>query len=260
MSDPMSTKTQFNIEQLLARGRLYQALAHFLRHPALRESQLPDEEKIVEWQEAVEIIKFPEAVQLKNCLKLLVEELKKTDREAWIRQYEQCFGHTAMGPVPLYELEYGEEESLRQPHQLADISAFYHAFGLHVNKKIYERVDHAGVECEFVQYLLFKEAYALDQKQEENALTCRIACYRFILEHLGRWFPSFGLRLEKCAQTGLMKRIADFAMEFVTQDCQTLNISPGPYDLPVRSVQEREEISCLGCSPTMGCGDNEHHK
>ena len=260
MSDPISTKIQFNVEQLLARGRLYQALAYFFRHPVFLESQFPEEEKIVEWQEAIKIIQSPSESQLKNYLKLLIEELKNIDREGWIRQYEQYFGHTAMGPVPLYELEYGEEESLRQPHQLADISAFYTAFGLRVNKKIYERIDHAGIECEFVQVLLFKEAYALNQKQEENALTCQIACRRFICEHPGRWLPSFSLRLARYAKEGLMKRIADFAFAFVVQDCQLLEIPSGPYDIPLRPVQEREEMSCLDCSSKAGCHDHERRK
>ncbi len=248
MSDPIFTKTRSDVDGLLARSQIYQILAQFFRHPALLGDGFLNQERFVRCQEAMDSINSPNKIQLKNYFRLLCDAYQKTSLELRIRDYEFCFGYTASGPVPLYELEYGEEESLRQPRQLADIASFYRAFGLQLNNKKHERVDHVSTECEFIQYLLFKEAYALIQNQEENVLTCQAASGRFLSEHLGRWFPAFSSKLARCAQEGLMKHLADFAFTFVVQDCQALGISLGPFNLPIRPPQEKEEISCMGCN------------
>ena len=131
--------------------------------------------------------------------------------------------------------------------ELADIAAFYRAFGLQVTEQARERVDHVSVECEFMYFLTFKEAHALEEGQAENASICKEASSRFLADHLGRWLPAFALRLSKFAGEGLMKLIADFAFLFLVSDCKRMGIEAGPSNLPIRMIQEQEETGCISC-------------
>lgn len=252
MSGQTSIKIQSEKENLLAKSFFYQLLSVLFRHPSLMDGLDSLKTNTSHWLGALEFLDGVRKKQLEGALELLMDEIKKTPRTEWIHQYENCFGHTAHGIVPSYELEYGEQQSLREPHQLSDIAAFYHAFGLKVNEKIHERVDHITVECEFMHFITYKEAYAIEcgeavARREENAAICKKASHRFLSEHLGRWAPSFALKLSRHAKNGLIKEIADFTFLFITQDCLTLGIEPGPSGLPVRLVQEKDEAGCVSC-------------
>src|ERR1043166_2435740 len=105
-----------------------------------------------------------------------------------------AFGHAARGSCPLNEIEYGDikADPLFQPHRLADLAAFYRAFGLEVASDADERQDHICLELEFMCVLAAKEAYALEHQFEvEDLSMCRNAQKQFLREHLGRWTPAF---------------------------------------------------------------------
>jgi len=256
MSGPISIKIPFkagtiqerpDIQQLLARSFLYQALAFLFRHPSIT-GHISFEAESAHWIEALEVIELPQRVYLKNLFQKLTKDLQETSPLERIRQFEACFGHTAQGPVPDYELEYGEEHTHRQPQQLGDIAAFYNAFGLRSSETFHERVDHVSVECEFMHFLLLKEAYALQFDGQEKARICQDASRRFLSEHLGSWLPSLTVRLGRYARQGVMKTIADFAFLFIVQDCEQLGIAPGSEHLPIRPIQENEDSGCINCA------------
>lgn len=246
MSDPTSTKIQSETEALLSRSILYQALSFFLRRPdpTLDFSAIKENARI--FQDAADALSPDGPSNLRKMLDDLLLEFAKTAPPEWMNQYEKFLGYTVNGIAPAYELEYGEEHTHRQPQQLADIAAFHHAFGLQLSSQSHERVDHASVECEFMHFLLYKELLAREEGKKEQAEICWEASRRFLSEHLGYWFPAFVLRLSKHSE-GLMKKVADFAFEFVVQDCFLLGIKPGPKDLPIRSIQERAETGCVSC-------------
>ena len=60
------------------------------------------------------------------------------------------------------EIEYGDAQAdpLFQPHRLADLAAFYRAFGLELAADAAERQDHLCIELEFMSVLAAKEGYA----------------------------------------------------------------------------------------------------
>ena len=73
--------------------------------------------------------------------------------------------------------------------RLADLAAFYHAFGLEVAEDAGERHDHLCLELEFMCVLAAKEAYAHEhQLDAEQLAQCRDAQKTFLREHLGRVF------------------------------------------------------------------------
>ena len=248
MSDPISTKTLSDTQQLLARGAIYRALSILLRHPSFMNDKAFLEEEMIAWQQAFEILEISNKEKLEKLMGLIVCRLKKISRKEWVYQYESNFGHTVQSLVPSYELEYGEEHSHRQPQQLGDIAAFYQAFGLKSSGQIHERVDHVAVECEFMQYLIFKELYALQHNNNENILICQQAAVNFLSNHLGHWLPSFAFRLAKASGEDLFKYIADFALYFIVEDCRKLGIEVGPNNLPLRAVNEKIDAGCVSCS------------
>lgn len=234
-------------DELIARSVLYRALALLLRHPAKEHQVLLSKKTFRAWRPAAKQLKADGKSSLANSIEILIHQLEKTKFADWLREHERIFGHVAASTVPSYELEYGEAHSRREPQELADITAFYQAFGLRLASGVNERADHAAVECDFLQFLTFKEAYALGEDGPEKADICRTARLRFLRDHLGRWMPVFTLRLGKQAGKGLHRSIADFAFAFIVDECESLRIQPGPRDLPIRTLETQEEVSCASC-------------
>lgn len=243
----MSTKTPSEVEELLARSLFYQLLSHLFRHPSLNPLRQLEEEMNRIWQENLASLDISFKGEIGKSLTSLFEGLSKISDESWVSQYERVFGHTPHGRVPAYELEYGEEHSHRQPPELADISAYYQAFGLKISKDAFERGDHVSLECEFMGFILYKSAYALEHHGPEKAEICKEAAFSFLKNHLGRWLPALTLRLSKAAPEGLMSIVSDLAFYFVIADCSKLGIQPGPRDLPIRKIQEKLETGCISC-------------
>jgi putative dimethyl sulfoxide reductase chaperone len=253
MSDQTSTKTRFDdIEMLLCRSELYKALALYYRHPSLVNLDNSFNEQKESLDDAITQLDFSNKDQLRSSMKALIHESMSINLQEWISLYEDSFSHTAHGTVSSYELEYGEEHTFRQPQQLGDIAAFYKAFGLKLNGNSRERVDHISIECEFMHFLNFKEAYALEHNNKDGAEICRQASGRFLTEHFGRWVPSFAFRLSKHIKVGLFKHLADFTLGFIIEDCRGKGITPGSSDLPIRSVNENYDSGCVTCSLKPG--------
>ena len=247
MSDQTSTKTPSEIGSLIVRSHIYRFIAYCFRRPNVNKTDIEKENMDLPWDEIAKVLPLKNREELIRRLKELSEKLNQTAYKDLVTQYEDCFGYTASGPVPCYELEYGEEHTHREPQQLSDISSFYHAFGLKVKESNFERVDHIAIECELMHFLLFKEAYALSNAAIENAEICHQASVRFLKEHLGRWAPSFALKLSRYAKQGFLKDLADFTFSYIVQDCEWLGVTAGPEDLPIRPVQEKEDIGCVSC-------------
>ena len=247
MSDPISTKTQSDISKLLARSFFYRFIADLFRHPSGDAVRNRVDGYQEQWPLALDKFEEEQKTALGNLFDKLYEELAKSDESNWIREFDSVFGHTAHAPVPAYEIEYGEEHSFREPQELADISAFYSAFGLKLSGKQHERVDHVSVECEFMSYLLHKEAFALERGELENAELCGASSKRFFAEHLGKWVPSLVHKLLRMKGQGIMRAIAEFVLVYITEDALYQGIQAGPADMPVRRVVEGQETGCVSC-------------
>lgn len=246
MSDPASIKTLSEAERVLARALGYQLISALFRHPETRGLWLPPLLQM-NWLEAAEMWEMPQPEVLKGKLQMIMNELISGDPEVWRNQYENIFGHTACSKVPLYELEYGEEHSYREPQELADIAGFYQAFGLQGAQKVHERSDHISLEAEFVYFLLYKKAVALRSNDLENAETCQLAYERFLQEHLAFWLPALTYRMTKFTELGLIYWLAEFAYEFVTQDCRKHHLRIGSENLSIRPIEEKTETGCVSC-------------
>jgi DMSO reductase family type II enzyme chaperone len=161
-----------------------------------------------------------------------------------------AFGHAARGNCPMNEIEYGDikADPLFQPHRLADVAAFYRAFGLEVATEAGERQDHLCLELEFMCVLAAKEAYALgDPLNASGSEVCCDAEKQFLREHLGRWTPAFARRLATTTPEPVLRALADFTLAFIECECAHFGVTPGSADLALRPVDEAADRMCDSC-------------
>ena len=180
----------------------------------------------------------------------LVDALNSGDFDSFHSGYLAAFGHAARGSCPLNEIEYGDlkADPLFQPHRLADLAAFYRAFGLEVAADADERHDHICLELEFLCVLAAKEAYALENQLDADELTlCRDAQRKFLREHVGRWTPAFARRLASATNDSVLGALAEFTRAFVEAECVRFGVTPGSEDLLLRPVDESAESMCASC-------------
>lgn len=179
-----------------------------------------------------------------------IAQIRQTDYEAFENDYITCFGHTVRGDCPMNEIEYGDikADPLFQPHRLADLGAFYAAFGLEIVPDAAERHDHVSIELEFMSVLTAKEAYAVEYHHDpDQHAVLRDAQKKFLREHLGRWAPAFTRRLSRMAEGNAFGALANFTREFMALECAAFGIAPGSEDLLLRPIDEASESLCASC-------------
>lgn len=180
----------------------------------------------------------------------LLEAFNSSSYAEFLAAHLSAFGHAARGPVPMNEIEYGDlkADPLFQPHRLADLAAFYRAFGLEIAPDASERQDHVCIEMEFMSVLTAKEAFALEQQLDEDALaTCRLTQKSFLREHAGRWLPAFTRRIERSCTCSLLVNAAQFTRAFINADCERCGVKPGSDDLVLRPVDSEADQLCASC-------------
>lgn len=169
---------------------------------------------------------------------------------SFLDAYLATFGHAARGGCPLNEIEYGDikADPLFQPHRLADLAAFYRAFGLEVTADAGERQDHICLELEFMCVLAAKEGYALEHQLDGDQLAqCRDAQKKFLREHLGRWTPAFTRRLTAATNDPALRALAEFTRAFIESECLRFGVNPGSEELSLRPVDETADRACDSC-------------
>ena len=190
------------------------------------------------------------AIGIEKAAEALMEDLSKSSFSVFLDAHLAAFGHAARGPVPMNEIEYGDlkADPLFQPHRLADLAAFYRAFGLEIAPDATERQDHICLQLEFMSVLAAKEAFALEHQMDSNALAaCRAAQKDFLREHLARWAPAFTRRLERSSDGGLLPAMACFTHALVVADCERYGVRPGSEDLVLRPVDDQSDLLCASC-------------
>lgn len=180
----------------------------------------------------------------------LISALQPAGFDSFLNAYLAAFGHAARGSCPLNEIEYGDikADPLFQPHRLADLAAFYRAFGLEVAEDAGERQDHICLELEFMCVLAAKEAYAHEHQVDADQLAqCRDAQKKFLREHLGRWTPAFARRLAAATNEPALHALAEFTRAFVESECVRFGVNPGSEELSLRPVDEAADRACDSC-------------
>jgi len=127
-------------------------------------------------------------------------------------EYDRLF---RLSEIWLYGAEYTAENEFQRVKELSDISGFYRAFGLQVDK---ERPDALSCELEFMHYLIYKEFYALKKnisKAQEKAGICRDARKKFFETHLYPAANGICHKILSFPQDNLYLKIAKELLEFL---------------------------------------------
>ena len=245
---------QSSIDNRLACSFIYRLLAKAFEDPELEGWQWLSSQPIKStlWS-AVQMMAPTASAAFSGAAAELASRLTPGGFDDFHNTHVTCFGHTVRGDCPMNEIEYGDIQAdpLFQPHRLADLGAFYAAFGLEMTPDAAERQDHISIELEFMCVLAAKEAYALEHQLEgEQAALCREAQKKFLREHLGRWTPAFTRRLARMAGETTLGALANFTREFITADCARSKVTPGSEDLLLRPIDESSESLCASCGIT----------
>lgn len=166
-----------------------------------------------------------------------------SDPDALALDFERIFTHVHSVDCPPYETSYISKGLFQQTNDLADIAAFYAAYGMGLSDDAHERQDHISVEFEFMHLLAIKQAYALERHTVEHAEACWEDQRRFFEEHLGRWGPEFARRLLRVAASSPYVELAELAGVFLADEAARLVVDP----LQAREVvafPQLEETTC----------------
>lgn len=248
------------VDDALARGVLYRALADALRRPTretLASLRSPEGHRTLR-AAARQLTDRPDDPRgLVAAVDRLVSTLDPSAGDAEVR-YARLFGHTARGVVCPYETEYGVAMPFQQPQALADIAGTYRAFGLQPRPSLDERVDHVGCQTEFMGFLAVKEAYGLeatsDGDNDEFRETLEVtqgAERAFLRDHLARFGLAFATSLEREDPAGVFGAVGSLLGAIIRFECVRLNVAPGPLDLELREAEDPEAMTGCDTCPDL---------
>ena len=252
IAEPLRTPgtLQESIDRAIARSFLYRFLAKAFEDPEPKGWRwLRSNETTAALRCAANAI-VQTSSMLINSIEQLIAQLASSNYDEFAATHLTCFGHTVRGDCPMNEIEYGDikADPLFQPHRLADLGAFFGAFGLELTPDAAERIDHISIELEFMSVLAAKEAHALEHQSDEDALaTLRDAQRKFLREHLGRWTPAFARRLWRMAEGTALGALARLLGEFIKLESIRFNIPAGSEDLLLRPIDDSMERLCDSC-------------
>ncbi|MBI4288015.1 MAG: molecular chaperone TorD family protein [Chloroflexi bacterium] len=229
MSETPSTSTLSRQAELaLSRSQVYSFLARAFLYP--REALL---EQLLSAHESLLSLGLAELATALNPLKDVGHSVEERQSD-----YLQAFGHTVSPDSPPYEAEYGNTSIYQQATRLGDVAAFYRSSGLESTSE--ERLDHIGVEMEFMYFLTFKEAFAWERYGAEKAGLCREMQKTFLEGHLGCWAPLFLRLLERKTTGRFYQVVASVGRQFLATDAQLMGAQPkllAETDLSSRALQ-----------------------
>lgn len=245
------------VQNVLARSTLYQFLSLCFFEPD--EKTIPilkSDEYLGNVQESLDeyltVNSFNgNASSTKESLELLIDCLKEKSFKDLDSEYRKVFGgFIAAKECPIYETLYGNTDSFQQAQdlqELADIGGFYRAFELKLSEDMKERFDHISIELEFMHFLTYKEAYALENHGEEQLKICVDAEKKFLKSHLARWVPLFTKLANKMAKKdGFYPGIAaDLLRDFISFETKLFKIRvEEATELNTEAMKIDEEFQC----------------
>lgn len=233
----------------LCRGVLYSALALGFRPPTAETvERLTQPDAVAALAAAAQRLdEEPGAEALAPSVAALAQPAMTLERLQAEHRY--LFGHTARGEVPAYETEYGNEALFQQPQELSDLAGFMQAFGLRLRPDAHERIDHVSCECEFLSFLAWKEAYAIEHGDAEMQSVTVRATPLFLRDHVCRFGPAFARRLMRTDGSGFYAALGRLFAAIIHADARRLGIPLGSEGLGLRPDPAT-------CTVPMGCAED----
>lgn len=144
------------------------------------------------------------------------ETIRKYSNEDLAVEYARLF----VGPYELKAPPYGsiylDGERRVMGNSTMEVIRLYEEAGLVMDKDFKELPDHIAVELEFMYYLIYKEAEALEKLEKEKALALRETRNRFFNRFLSPWVPSFCQKIKESTNNPFYINLADCLLTFIT--------------------------------------------
>lgn len=157
-------------------------------------------------------------------------------------EFHALFGGTVR--VSPYEGSY-ELDPIRQGREMADVMAFYRAFGAEPSGPASERPDHVGCELEFLAFLELRLLAAVEA--EEDAELLGAIRDSFLRDHAGRWLPTFFADVyETSDERGVYRALAALGARWVREELERRGVECAPL------ARRRQRLSVEGDS--FACG------
>ncbi len=251
----METKISESVEGLLAASQVYQFLSTCLLEPN---------------KEALEMLNNAEYMsEVKSCIstagnsemlasfELLQKALQDNDVENLEWSYRATFGAATVAmDCPPYEMYYSGSQIWQQTQDLADISGMYKAYGIAMEEdSTTSRWDHVAVELEFLHFLTYKLAYAIENHSEEEQESCLSGKKKFLYAHIGRWIKAFTTSVVKKTPEDFYRQAATLASLFIHIEMVKLSVDAEEIDEYMGNepdyLQRLEGKSASACDSCM---------
>ncbi len=242
MTHPLSTR------HLLALGMAYRSLAVAFAYPAPGSEASGSDSLAEDLRASLEMLTEEGDWAAATTAVCRAASLLHTAEHSLEEEYTYLFARQA--PVSPYESRYLGPLASASPHSMVDVAAFYKAFGFQVAQEANELADYVGTELEFMGLLCLKEAYAMENRWDEQAATCSAARAAFLRDHLGRWFPAFAAGLRAKARLLWYSALADLGSALLAYDQTALGVAPELVPMPQAGISSPEatpleEGACL---------------
>lgn len=207
-----------------ARASLYRLLAEGVSYPTADGIELLRGPYL----DAVRAGSVTRAARAEDALAALRRTLSSLDPAAAESAHAMTFGHAGISHAVPYEAPYLTTNVFQETAALADVTAFYRAFGVEPAATRRERADHVALELEFMHLVTYKEGYALRGKRPDAAAVCAGAQRSFLAAHLGRWGSLFFRRLGEIAAATHYGPLAVLGETFLTAEAVWAGARPAP--------------------------------
>ena len=251
----MVNKISENIEDILAASQIYQFLSACLLDPNTKALEMLSNKDYV--SEVKSCISISGNDEMLEAFELLQKGLEGNDVENLEWGYRATFGAATVAmDCPPYEMYYSGSQIWQQTQDLADISGFYKAHGIQMEEDTTTtRWDHVAVELEFLHFLTYKLAYAIENHSAEEQEECLSAKKKFLYAHIGRWIKAFSTSVIKKTPEDFYRQAATLATVFVHKEMARLSVDAEEIDEYMGNepdyLQRLEGKSAMACDSCM---------
>lgn len=130
-------------------------------------------------------------------------------------EYARLFLGPFETKAPPYGSLYLDGERKVMGDSTMEVIRFYEGMGLSRDKDCMDLPDHVAVELEFMSYLIYREAEALEKSDFAKALEMIKKQKNFLDQFLGRWIPEFCEKIKSSTENGFYVALADCTSRFV---------------------------------------------
>ncbi len=251
----MVIKISESVEDLLAASQVYQFLSTCLLEPNKKALEMLNNEEYM--AEVRSCISANDNSEMLITFELLQKALEGNDVENLEWGYRATFGGATVAmDCPPYEMYYSGSQIWQQTQDLADISGMYKAYGIEIEEdSTTTRWDHVGVQLEFLHFLTYKLAYAIENHSEEKQESCISGKKKFLYAHIGRWIKAFSTSVVKKTPEEFYRQAATLASLFIRMEMIKLSVDAEEIDEYMGNepdyLQRLEGKSASACDSCM---------